>query len=50
VATAEQAVALARSAKQEALADEIVSRVALYRDRRPYRAVASPPAPSASAR
>jgi len=45
VTTAEQAVALARSANQEALADEIVSRVALYRDRRPYRAVASPPAP-----
>ena len=50
VTTAEQAVALARSANQEALADEIVSRVALYRDRRPYRAVASPPAPDALAR
>jgi tetratricopeptide (TPR) repeat protein len=39
VATAEQAATVARSAKEEAIADEILARAALYRDRRPYRGV-----------
>ncbi len=43
--TAEQAAALARSSKQDTLADEILMRVALYRDGHPYRAVTNPPAP-----
>jgi tetratricopeptide (TPR) repeat protein len=48
VTTAEQAVALARSARQEAIAEAIQSRLALYRDRRPYRVVAIPKAPGSN--
>ena len=40
VATAQEALAWARSARQTAIADAIQSRVALYRDHHPYRAVA----------
>ncbi len=39
VATAQEALALARAADQTTIVDEIQSRVALYRDHRPYRAV-----------
>lgn len=45
VTTAEAAVALARAAQQAALADDIASRVALYRERRPYRVAAAPATP-----
>jgi arylsulfatase A-like enzyme/cytochrome c-type biogenesis protein CcmH/NrfG len=40
VTAGEQAAAFARAAQQVPLADEILSRVALYRDGRPYRDVA----------
>lgn len=46
VKTAEQAVALARSAQQEDLAEVIETRLLLYRDHRPYRAAAIPNAPA----
>jgi len=50
VATGEQAASLARASQKETLADEILARVALYRDDRPYRDVSSPAAPDASPR
>jgi hypothetical protein len=38
----EAALALARAAKQTAVADEIQTRLALYREHRPYRALSAP--------
>jgi len=47
VSTAEEAMAVARYAEQEALVEAIQSRVALYRHLRPFRAAANPPVPAA---
>jgi tetratricopeptide (TPR) repeat protein len=46
VKSAEQAVALARGTRQDALADALETRLRLYRDHRPYRAETISQAPA----